>query len=102
MRDPCAMTILRGKRRGSSRLATLGWRTQSLRDWGGNGGLVGNDKPRGRGRIIGSALPKLARKVCWRDGVRSSLSPGERAGVRGNATSDRQRLPTFPNIQPAL
>ena len=32
MRDPCAMTVLWGKRRGSSCLATLGWRTQSLRD----------------------------------------------------------------------
>jgi hypothetical protein len=34
---------------GSSLLATLGWRTQSLRDCGGNGRLVGNAQPRRRG-----------------------------------------------------
>jgi hypothetical protein len=36
---------------GSSRLATLGWRTQSRWDWETAGGLVGNGKPLGRAGV---------------------------------------------------
>lgn len=48
--------------------------------------------PLGRGRILGSALTNLARWIYARDGMRGSLSPRERAGVRGNNASDYLRL----------
>src|ERR1035438_79752 len=54
--------------------------------------------PSWRGRFRGSASANLARPAYSRDGVRRSLSPGERTGVRGNATSDRLRLPMFRNL----
>ena len=54
-----------GLSQGSSCLATLGWRTQSLRDWPKNG-------------------PDLCAMI-------SSL--GERAGVRGNGTFARRDMP---------
>jgi hypothetical protein len=43
--------------------------------------------PQGRGRMVDSVLANLVRQVCSRDGVRGSLSLGERAGVRGNGPS---------------
>jgi hypothetical protein len=64
---PTGLRRLRGERRpqprwgwhlptqftqGSSLLATLGWRTQSLWDWGGSRRLVGNAQPLGRGRLV--------------------------------------------------
>src|ERR1039458_4790738 len=50
--------------------------------------------PQGRGRIIGRASAHLARLVFGKDGMRASLSLGERGGVRGNRTSVQLRLPT--------
>ena len=41
---------------GSSRLATLGWRTQSLRDCAGNGRLVGNAQPGKEGEPLARRL----------------------------------------------
>ena len=67
---------------GSSLLATLGWRTQSLRDWAGIGKLVGNAQPLGRGRA--PRCDQSRRAGISSDGRHGTLSFGERAGVRGN------------------
>ena len=50
--------------------------------------------PQGRGRIVGSAPTNLPRQDCTKDGVRVSLSSGERAGVRGNRFSEFPGAPT--------
>ena len=49
--------------------------------------------PQGRGRMADSASTNLARREWSKDGVRVSLSPGERAGVRGNGSPD---IPAAP------
>ena len=44
--------------------------------------------PSGRGRIAGSVSGNLAPQEYSADGVRGSLSPRERAGVRGNRATE--------------
>ena len=43
--------------------------------------------PQRRGRMADSVSTNLARREWSKDGVGVSLSPGERAGVRGNGSS---------------
>ena len=50
--------------------------------------------PSGRGRISGRVSPSSTRPVCSKDRRRGSLSPGERAGVRGNRAPDHRWLRT--------
>jgi hypothetical protein len=84
-RNPVGVGAVVGQvTQGSSLLATLGWETQSLRDWGRNGGLVRSAEPPRRGTPIARACVNLERSDLPSDGIGFSLSPGERAGVRGN------------------
>jgi len=48
--------------------------------------------------MLASASTKLAPQELSRDWPRFSLSSGERAGVRGNTTSDRLRVPTYRGV----
>src|SRR5664280_799424 len=62
------------------------------------GGNAGNHMPLGRGGIEASltTIPGVSASLTrWRP---CSLSPRERAGVRGKTTSDRLRLPTYRNF----
>ena len=51
--------------------------------------------PLGRGRIVARASANGALQISSADGARGSLSPRERAGVRGKTISDRLRLTKY-------
>src|SRR5260370_18713347 len=72
--------------RVAGRLATLGWRTQSLWDWRAwHSGLLGNDKPQRRGRIVATRFVNGISPDLRASAGCCSLSLMERARVRGNA-----------------
>ena len=54
---------------------------------------MGNHKPQGRGRQLGRVKANAALTACARDRGSGSLSPGERAGVRGNRASTNMQFP---------